>query len=443
MPEMGRGIFKPDCDADRSAALLYFVGQPTRWLSDRQMPDVMHEPEYIGPCRWEYPEHHHRKSGAPLRQRGNQPFGFDSLRVDRYPFDMAKDYSLTGTTGQEAAELGLANPTWFRPKVNPQTIRRLMEKSDRVALRDTVLWLGAMVLFASLGAALWPSWWSLPVWLAYGVLYGSGSDSRWHECGHKTAFKTAWMNTVVYQIACFMIMRNPVVWRASHVRHHTDSIIVGRDPEIVAMRPPDLLNIALKFFGITDFIAAVLRMCLHATGRLTPEEATYVRAVDHAKVFRIARVWVAIYLLTIALALWTGSLLPLMIIGLPRIYGAWHHVLTGLLQHLGLAENVTDHRLNTRTVLMNPISRFIYLNMNYHLEHHLFTMVPYYRLPELHELIKHELPPPDPSIWAAYHRLFPVLWKQLTYEDAVIIPTLPDGASPYRPEVEKLRPFSV
>ena len=91
-----------------------------------------------------------------------------------------------------------------------------------------------------------------------------------------------------------------------------------------------------------------------------------------------------------------------MLIGLPRLYGTWHMVLTGLLQHVGLADNVIDHRLNTRTVYMNPISRFIYWNMNYHVEHHMFPMVPYHALPRLHELIKHDLPAPNPSIWHAY-----------------------------------------
>jgi fatty acid desaturase len=117
--------------------------------------------------------------------------------------------------------------------------------------------------------------------------------------------------------------------------------------------------------------------------------------------------------------------------------------MTGLLQHLGLAENVSDHRLNTRTVLMNPLNRFLYLNMNYHLEHHMFTMVPYYNLPQLHEIVKHDLPPPEPSIFAAFRRLLPVLIKQLRYEDAVIIQDLPAGAAPYRPEVEQLRPHAV
>ena len=60
------------------------------------------------------------------------------------------------------------------------------------------------------------------------------------------------MNAVVYQVASFMLVRNPVVWRASHVRHHTDTIVVGRDPEIVTMRPPDLMRVALNLFGIID-----------------------------------------------------------------------------------------------------------------------------------------------------------------------------------------------
>ena len=47
--------------------------------------------------------------------------------------------------------------------------------------------------------------------------------------------------------------------------------------------------------------------------------------------------------------------------------------------HGGLAEDVVDHRLNSRTFYFNPIGRFIYLNMNYHIEHHMFPMVPLLR----------------------------------------------------------------
>jgi fatty acid desaturase len=249
-----------------------------------------------------------------------------------------------------------------------------------------------MALCAGVAISLWPDPWSLAAFLAYGVLYGSATDSRWHECGHGTAFKTRWMNDAVYQLASFMIMRNPVTWRWSHARHHTDTIIVGRDPEIVAMRPPDLARIVLNLFGILDAAKAMRAMVMNACGVFDEGERTFVPETEQPKIVLIARVWFAVYAATVATAISMGSILPLMLVGLPRLYGAWHHILCGVLQHAGLAEDVLDHRLNSRTVYMNPVSRFIYWNMNDHVEHHMFPMVPYHALSRLHELIKHDLP---------------------------------------------------
>ena len=77
-----------------------------------------------------------------------------------------------------------------------------------------------------------------------------------------------------------------------------------------------------------------------------------------------------------------------MFIGLPTLYGSWLTQIYGNTQHAGLAENVLDHRLNCRTVYMNPIIRYLYWEMNYHVEHHMFPLVPYHKLPRLHELVK-------------------------------------------------------
>jgi fatty acid desaturase len=345
-----------------------------------------------------------------------------------------RDYSLLGEDARRAVETGLAAAEWYHTDVSRKEMKALMQRDDQPAIRDTIIWLGSMVMLVGIGIALWPSWWSAPFWLAYGVLYGSASDSRWHECGHGTAFKTRWMNDAVYQIASFMIFRNPVSWRWSHARHHTDTIIVGRDPEIALMRPPVLARTLLNFLGIVDTWNAFRRMLLNASGRLDPEEATFVPESEQPKLIRVARIWTAIYAATIALAVATGSILPLMVIGLPRFYGAWHHVMCGVLQHAGLAENVLDHRLNSRTVYMNSISRFIYWNMNYHVEHHMFPMVPYHALPKLHALIKHDLPAPNPSIPQAYSEVWPALKRQLRYEDWFIKRELPPTAKPYRPE---------
>ena len=349
-----------------------------------------------------------------------------------------RDYSLLGEDGHRAVATGLAAAEWYHTDVPRKEMKALMQRTDGPALRDTAILYGAMILLAVAGIALWPSWWSAPFWLAYGVLYGSASDSRWHECGHGTAFRTQWMNDAVYQIACFMIMRNPTVWRWSHTRHHTDTYIVGRDPEIALMRPPVLFKAFLNFFGILDAWSAMKDMVINAVGVVSDEQKTFIPASEQPKVIFVARIWFAIYAATIALALWMGSILPLMFVGLPRLYGAWHHVMTGLLQHGGLADNVIDHRLNSRTVYMNPVSRFIYWNMNYHVEHHMFPMVPYHALPKLHALIKNDLPPPSPSIAAGYREMWPAVKRQLRYEDYFLMRELPPTAKPYKAELHDL-----
>ena len=103
-----------------------------------------------------------------------------------------------------------------------------------------------------------------------------------------------------------------------------------------------------------------------------------------------------------------------MFVVLPRFYGVWLSVYFANTQHAGLAENVTDHRLNSRTVYMNPVFRFIYWNMNYHVEHHMFPMVPYHALPELHKESFPDLPLPCKSTIAAYREILPAIWRQRT-----------------------------
>ena len=316
-------------------------------------------------------------------------------------------------------------------------MKELMKRTDGPAIRDTIIWIGALILSAAGGVYFWGTWACVPFFFVYGVLYGSASDLRWHEGGHGTAFRTRWMNDFIYEIASFMLMRNPVTWRWSHARHHTDTIIVGRDAEIAMMRPPALLKTILNFVGLTDLWFSMRALLRNAMGTVTLDEQSFIPESERHKAVTVARIHIAIYVATIAAALLNRSWLPLMLIGLPRLYGCWHMVMVGLLQHGALADNVIDHRLNSRTVYMNPISRFIYWNMNYHIEHHMFPMVPFHALPRLHELIKDDLPPPSRSIWHAYREMVPVLLKQLRNEEVYLRRELPPTARPYREDLHR------
>lgn len=341
-----------------------------------------------------------------------------------------KDYSLVGRDTQLAIERGLAEADWYVSPVPKDTMRELLTRTDGPALRDTALYFGLLLASGYATYALWGSWWAFAPIMAYGVLYASASDARWHEAGHGTAFKTDWMNNALYEVASFMVLRESVPWRWSHTRHHSDTIIVGRDPEIAVPRPPDLRAMLLKCFNWGAWKRYVRNISLHTVGRVTPEEATFIPVAEYPRVFLRARIYAVIFVTMGVLCLYYRTWLPFVFVLGPNLYGAWLMAIYGWTQHTGLAENVLDHRLNCRTIRMNAVHRFLYWNMNYHLEHHMFPLVPYHRLPRLHEIVKDDCPEPYPSLTAAYREIVPAVLRQIREPGYYVRRALPPTARP-------------
>jgi fatty acid desaturase len=76
----------------------------------------------------------------------------------------------------------------------------------------------------------------------------------------------------------------------------------------------------------------------------------------------------------------------------------------------------------------------------------MFPMVPYYALPRLHELIKHDLPRANTGFVDAYREVLPAFMRQLRNEDYFLKRELPSTAKPYREELHRLdigRPQTV
>ncbi|MGI9621832.1 MAG: fatty acid desaturase, partial [Acidimicrobiales bacterium] len=279
----------------------------------------------------------------------------------------------------------------------------------------------------------WFEWYSIPLLLVYGALYGGAADSRWHECGHGTAFRSNGANTVIYYIASFMLWREPTMWRWSHYRHHTDTIIVGRDAEIVFPRPTDVNGLPLTYSDVVNGPKMLWRLTQHAFGYIDADARDFIPESELPRLKWENRIFLVILFISAALSVLLWTPLPILLVGLPTIYGAWLVVFFGITQHAGLQEDVLDHRLNTRTVYMNPVFRWLYSNMNYHIEHHIFPGVPYYSLPALHEEIKDSLPPALPNTRAAYRELLGALGNQetdLSYEvEGRAVPDVPSAGS--------------
>ncbi len=323
------------------------------------------------------------------------------------------DYSLTGLNANLAIEQGLAEADWYQCPVPRDTMRELLTRRDGPAIRDTLLWFALLFASGYVTYRLWGTWWAIAPYLIYCVLYASTSDSRWHESGHGTAFRTDWMNSALYEIASFMVMRESTVWRWSHTRHHSDTIIVGRDPEIAVPRPPNVKKIIMAFFNIGVYQKYFKQICLHCLGRMAADEKTYIPEMEYPRIYRRARIYVAIYIVVVAFSIYSRSILPLLFVGFSNLFGTWLLVVYGMTQHAGLAENVLDHRLNCRTVYMNVIHRYLYWNMNYHVEHHMYPLVPYHALPKLHAAVKDDCPTPYTSLFAAWREIVPTVARQV------------------------------
>lgn len=323
-----------------------------------------------------------------------------------------RDYSVTGPERASAEAHGLVSADWYRSPVPRSQLKELVARRNFPAARDTAVWLTLLVASGVSAHLTYGTWWALPAFAFYGTLYGSVSDSRWHECSHGTAFKSRRANDVLYNVASFMAFREPVSWRWSHTRHHTDTIIVGSDPEIAVPRPTSLLVILSECFCIRSAPGEIRKITPNCVGRVGAEEADYVPHDEHSKVFWSSRVFVAIWVATVGLSVATNSVEPLLLVGLPSFYGRWLLVVFGLTQHACLAEDVLDHRLNSRTITMGPILRFLYWNMNFHIEHHMYPNVPYHALPRLHGLVAGDMPPVYAGLRGAYREVIPALRRQ-------------------------------
>ena len=78
---------------------------------------------------------------------------------------ITRDYSLLGASAVEAEEKGLAAAQWYHSDIPREDMRRLMQRKDGPAIRDTILYFAVLFASATGGIMLWGSWWSAPFWV--------------------------------------------------------------------------------------------------------------------------------------------------------------------------------------------------------------------------------------------------------------------------------------
>lgn len=222
-----------------------------------------------------------------------------------------------------------------------------------------------------------------------------------HETTHYTPFKTRRLNDVVAWCCGIILFLPPIWFRYFHLAHHRWTQDPTKDPELSSPKPNTLGQYIVYLSGFPVWKSHIGTIYRNAT-RVCCD--FFVPAHQRQAVLIESRLMLCVYLCIFitALAMGIGQLLTVWLI--PLLVGQ------PFLRAYLLAEHadcplVGNRFENTRTLLSNPVVRWIAWNMPYHAEHHVYPAVPFFRLPQAHVLTQKYLQQLEPG-YRSFHRKF-------------------------------------
>ena len=202
-----------------------------------------------------------------------------------------------------------------------------------------------------------------------------------HECSHRTAFRTRWINDVVGTVIGFVLFLLPKWFFYFHQEHHKFTQDPQRDPELASPKPDCFLGYLLHLSGMRVWRDHFVTLVKIAVGKQSDD---YVPKSKRVIVRREAIIFLGLYAISLPLFWQMGMLLQYWLI--PLVLGQPFLRLYLLAEHAGCDHSV-NMLVNTRTIITSPIVRFLAWNMPYHSEHHSFVAVPFHRLPQFHRYL--------------------------------------------------------
>jgi fatty acid desaturase len=218
-----------------------------------------------------------------------------------------------------------------------------------------------------------------------------------HEALHGNLFRSARLNrwtTFAFGVPAFF---SGTAYKVAHLNHHRQTRTKQDQDEISNLGKTPAQYRAI-FYAL--FFAATFMYLFTVLPRTAIQIGTYKERCA------VALEYTAIVVICTGVITWGVSaghadwllwywILPLQVaMFLSNIRGLSEHLCTSMDQLLE----------KTRTIRSNGLVSFLMLNLNYHLEHHLFPGVPWYNLPKVHKELQPVYAAARPFVERSYTR---------------------------------------
>ncbi len=211
-----------------------------------------------------------------------------------------------------------------------------------------------------------------------------------HEACHRLLFRNRKVNLGIGFLCGLPVLISASAYRALHLKHHAAERTAADPDDIETLarkgRPLVLVYYALLLTGTYLYLPHVALIGYRvARGR--------DRAIIVLEYCAIIGVHAAIWCLLPASTMLTVWVLPML-----------------LASQVTNVRSLAEHGLTTsgspftatRSVISNRVVAFVFCNLNYHLEHHLFPAVPWYNLPALHQVLQSAYGDAGSSVYRSY-----------------------------------------